>query len=328
MNPDAPVSGHVLIVDDEWPNRDVIRRLLERAGYGTSEAADGPTALELARSAAPDVVLLDVQLPGLDGFEVCRRLKMDPATRLTPVVLVTGLRAKADRIEGINAGADDFLSKPFDAEELVARVRSLVRLKRYTDDLESAETVVLSLGLTIEARDPFTHGHCERLARYAIGLGERLGLKPEELAALRRGGFLHDLGKVAVPDGVLLKPGPLTPGERGVMQQHPEVGERLCGQLRSLGHVRAIVRQHHERLDGSGYPDGRRGDEIALLAQIMGIVDVYDALTNNRPYRQALSPEQAVAILREEVRAGWRDPDLVEAFVASLREQGRGTPRG
>ena len=203
-----------------------------------------------------DVVLLDVRLPGLDGFEVCARLKQMERTRLVPVVLVTGHGAREHRIRGIHAGADDFLTKPFDAEELHARVASLARLKEYTDELESAEAILRSLALTIDARDPYTDGHCERLASFAVSLGESLGLSKEELSALNRGGYLHDIGKIGIPDSILLKPTKLTAAEFELMKQHTLIGDRLCGELRSLRLVRAIVRHHHEALDGSGYPDG------------------------------------------------------------------------
>jgi putative two-component system response regulator len=267
----------------------------------------------------PDLILLDVQLPGLDGFEICRRVKQIPETRLIPVVMVTGLQARDDRIAGINAGADDFLVKPFDVGELQARVRSLLRLKRYTDELDSAEAVILSLALTVEARDPYTEGHCQRLAHYATALGQALSLADYDLAGLYRGAYLHDVGKIGIPDAVLQKPGKLTDDEFDLMKQHTVIGERLCGDLRLLRPVRSIVRHHHERLDGSGYPDGLQGDEIPLLAQIVGIVDVYDALTSARSYRSALSPEDALEELGRDVSNGARRHDLVSAFVALAR---------
>jgi putative two-component system response regulator len=206
------------------------------------------------------------------------------------------------------------------ATELRARVRSLVRLKRYTDDLESAEAVMLTLGETIEARDAYTDGHCQRLAAYAVTLGRVLGLDQDDLAALEHGGFLHDIGKVGVPDALLLKPASLTAEEHHRMQQHTIIGDRLCGGLRSLGRVRGIVRHHHERLDGSGYPDGLRGDAIPLLAQVIGIVDVYDALTTARPYKAALPVERACDVLAGEARRGWRQQGLVDMFVHAISE--------
>jgi putative two-component system response regulator len=258
-------------------------------------------------------------MPGLNGFEVCRILKEAPLTRLIPLVLITGLGDATSRVLGIQAGADDLLSKPFNTLELRARIRSLLRLKRYTDDLDSAESVMLSLALTIEARDLSTEGHCRRLAGYATAMGRKLGLDDDDLSALRRGGFLHDVGKVGIPDAVLLKPGPLTPSEFSLIRQHTVIGERLCGELLSLRKVRPIVRYHHERLLGSGYPDGLRGAAIPLLAQIMGIVDVFDALTTERPYKAALPFARAAEELREEVNRGWRRRDLVDTFLDGVR---------
>ena len=310
----------MLVVDDEEFNRKLLTRLLS-ADYNVVTAADGEQALALLETLDVDLVLLDVRLPGMDGFEVCARLKKMDRTRLVPVVLVTGLGAREHRIRGIHAGADDFLTKPFDAEELHARVGSLVRLKEYTDALESAEAILRSLALTIDARDPYTDGHCERLSKYAVALGASLGLTKDELSALERGGYLHDIGKIGIPDSVLLKPTRLTPEEFELMKQHTIIGDRLCGELRSLRLVRQIVRHHHEVLDGTGYPDGLRGDEIPLLAQIVGIVDLYDAVTSSRPYREAQPPEHAYAELRTECANGRRDPALVEAFI-SLIEMG------
>jgi putative two-component system response regulator len=263
----------------------------------------------------PDLVLTDVMMPVLNGLEVCREIKSNPATRLTPVMLVSGVGDTDDRIKGINAGADDFLSKPFHIADLSARVRSLVRLKRYTDDLDSAAAVITSLALAIEARDPYTEGHCLRLASYATALGAQLNLPEPDMAALFRGGFLHDIGKVGIPDAILRKPSSLTAGEFEAMKLHTVIGDRLCGELRSLRPVRAIVRHHHERLDGSGYPDGLKGDTISLLAHIMSIVDVFDALTTDRPYRRATTPEDAFEVLRAEAAKGWRRSDLVEEFI-------------
>lgn len=310
----------VLIVDDQPSNVAIVQKLLASEGYEVLTAESGEEALRVIADAPPDLVLLDVVMPGMSGFDVCRHLKSEPSTRLVPVVMLTALRAREHRIDGINAGADDFLFKPFDAEELRARVRSLVRLKRYTDELDSAEAVIMSLALTIEARDPYTEGHCLRLARYAATLGRRLGLGADDLHALERGGYLHDLGKIGVPDPILLKPGLLTTAERDVVKRHTIVGDHLCGELRSLQGVRPIVRYHHERLDGSGYPEGLRGSAIPLLAQIMGIVDVYDALTTRRPYRSAVSSEAALVELEREAERGWRDPDLVSEFCILTRE--------
>jgi putative two-component system response regulator len=312
----------VLVVDDEAGNRQVLSRVLTRHGFAVDAVGDGEAALAYIHRASrlPDLILLDVMMPGLNGFAVCRTLKQRPVTRLIPVVLLTGLDAKAHKIEGINAGADDFLSKPVQFEELIARAASLVRLKRFTDDLESAQSVIMSLALTVEARDPYTEGHCQRLAAYSSALGRALGLGADDIAALERGGYLHDVGKIGVPDAILLKPGPLTAAEFVRMQAHTTIGERLCGELRTLRPVRPIVRHHHERRDGSGYPDGLQGDRIPLTAQIVGVVDAYDAMTTTRPYRQALPAAHACEELLRDAAAGRHSPDIVRQFVDMDRE--------
>jgi putative two-component system response regulator len=315
---DAQAPPRVLVVDDEAGNRLMMTRLLERHAYQVHTVDNGEAAREFLESTdlLPDLILLDVMMPGIDGFSLCRLIKQHPATRLIPVVLLTSLDARQHRIDGINAGADDFLTKPVQFEELTARAANLVKLKRYTDDLESAQSVILSLALTVEARDPYTDGHCRRLAAYATAVGRAMVLSRDELNALERGAYLHDVGKIGVPDAILLKPEPLTPAEFTLMQSHTTIGERLCGQLRSLRPVRSIVRHHHERLDGSGYPDGLRGSELPLLAQIVGVVDAYDAMTTTRPYRKALEASAACEELLADSRNGRMDPAIVELFVA------------
>ncbi len=313
-------TANVIVVDDTDVSAEVLRRLLLQDGYAVEVAHDGESGLEAVRRSTPDLVLLDVMMPGINGFEVCRRLKSDPATRLTPVVLVTTLDGRDDRIEGMDAGADDFLTKPVDGMELRARVRALLRLKRFTDELDSAEAVILGLARTVEARDPCTEGHCERLAGYAVKMGEAMGLRADELAALYRGGFLHDVGKIAIPDSVLLKAGPLLPAEYELVKRHTIVGDEICTDFRALRPVRPIVRHHHERQDGSGYPDGLVGNQIPLLAQIAGVVDVYDALTTSRPYKEALTPSDALALLRAEASDGLHRMELVDLLAGLLRD--------
>jgi putative two-component system response regulator len=313
-----PPKATVVVIDDTPEIRNVIANLL-RDEYTVHKAGDGVSGLELVRRERPDVIISDVSMPNLDGFELCRLLKSDADTRLTPLILVTGNAEREYRLKVMEAGAVDFLTKPIDTAELRTRVRSLVRLKHFTDDLETAESVILSLGITVEARDGCTSGHCERMAAYAAAFGSHLGLAPEEVAALHRGGYLHDVGKIGVPDAVLLKPGRLTTDEFAVMKRHTVVGEAVCGNFRSLRLVKPIVRSHHERLDGSGYPDALRGDTIPLLAQIIGIVDVYDALTTDRPYRKRLPVETALTELRREAAIGWRNAQLTESFIALSR---------
>ena len=310
--------SRLLVVDDNPVNRQFLEDELTDEGYLVSTAEDGEDALQKVATESPDLILLDVMMPKLDGYETCRRLKSDSRTILIPVVMVTALTATHERIKGIEAGADDFLSKPYNRLELLTRVRSLLKLKRHTDELENAETVLFTLALSVEAKDPYTNDHCGRLARLSVALGEKLGLTQEQLKALHRGGILHDLGKIGIPDAILLKPGPLNDVERAVVREHPAIGERICRPLKSLRLVLPIVRHHHERWDGSGYPDGLAGEAIPVTARALQVVDVYDALTTQRPYKPAYSHDQACAIMREETTKGWWDSGMVEAFIALI----------
>src|SRR5436190_136616 len=308
------MAGKILVVDDDAANRELLQESLVAEGLEVVTAPDGRSSLEEFARLKPDLVLLDVNMPFLDGFEVCRRLKSNPETRLTPVVLVTGLTGREDRVRGIKSGADGFLSKPVDQSELLAHVRSLLSLKAHTDELERAELVLFALARCIEGKDPNTEGHCERLSGYSVRLGQEIGLPEEQLVALRRAGIVHDIGKVAVPETILLKPGRLTAKEFGIMQQHPVLGERICAPLKSFRLVLPVIRHHHEKLDGTGYPDQLKGDGIPLTARVLQIVDVYDALTTERPYKSALSVEEALRTMRSEIRKGWWDERIFSAF--------------
>ena len=310
--------SRILVVDDNPMNRQFLEDELTDEGFLVSTAEDGEDALQKVAAESPDMILLDVMMPKLDGYETCRRLKSDARTILTPVVMVTALTATHERIKGLEAGADDFLSKPYNRLELLTRVRSLLKLKRHTDELENVETVLFTLALSVEAKDPYTNNHCDRLARLSVALGEKLGLPREQLTALHRGGILHDLGKIGIPDAILLKPGPLNDVERAIVREHPAIGERICHPLKSLRLVLPIIRHHHERWDGSGYPDGLAGEAIPLTARILQVVDIYDALTTQRPYKPAYSHGQACAIMREETAKGWWDSSMVETFIALI----------
>jgi putative two-component system response regulator len=319
--PDDRSRTRILAVDDSFLEREMLKDELVKEGYQVSVARDGEEALVKIAEEAPDLILLDVIMPKLDGYEVCRRLKADGRTILIPVVLITSLNATEERIRGIEAGADDFLSKPFNRQELLTRVRSLLKLKRHTDELENAETVLFSLALSVEAKDPYTTGHCDRLARYSVALGRRLGVSEEYLKALHRGGILHDVGKIGIPDSILLKPGQLTAEERTVMQSHPVIGERICSPLKSLRLVLPIIRHHHERWDGSGYPDGLAGEAIPFTARILQVVDLFDAFITQRPYKVAFPLEQSLALMRDEARKGWCDARLVNLFIDVVEDE-------
>jgi putative two-component system response regulator len=292
--------------------------MLASRGYSIIAVHNAVEAEAEIQREAPDLILLDVVMPGKSGYELCRELKQDSNTRLIPVVMITGLSDREDRLKGIEAGADDFLTKPISSEELFARVNSLLKLKEFTDELETADSVLCTLGLSVEARDPYTEGHCERLARDASDLGRFLGLGEESIIALQRGGYLHDLGKIAVPDEILKKGTDLTPAEWEIMKKHPVTGEAICRPLKSLRRVLPIIRHHHEHSDGSGYPDGLRAGEIPLLPRILQVVDIYDALRTARPYKPALGHEPAALTMRTEARNGLWDEELVSEFFSML----------
>jgi putative two-component system response regulator len=314
-----PLTGTVLVADDQASNRELLEEFLTAQGLKVICVPDGAAAvIEVSRNQV-DLVLLDVMMPHLNGFEACQNIKSNPETYLLPVVLITALSDKQDRIDGIQAGADDFLTRPVDRAELLARVRSLLKLKQHTDELERAESVLFSLARSIEGKDPYTHGHCERLAEYSAALGERLRLPEEQLLALRRAGVVHDIGKVAVPDAILLKPGRLTEDEWKIVRDHPVVGERICQPLKSFRLVLPIIRHHHEKRDGSGYPDELRGDEIPITVKVMQVVDVFDALTTERPYKKAFSTTEALQTMQEEVAKGWWDPHVFAEFDGLMR---------
>jgi putative two-component system response regulator len=313
--------NRVLLVEDDENQRILSQAILSREGFEITCVSDGVEAERELAANPPDIVLLDVNLPNKNGFEICENIKHNPETRLIPVVLITGLAQAKDRLRGIQAGADDFLTKPIDPSELKARIRSLLKRKEYTDELERAEGVLMALGASIEAKDPYTDGHCERISRMSVLFGKELGLTDEELRALSIAGSVHDIGKVAVSDAILQKNGPLLPEEWEIMREHTTVGERICMPLRSFSLVSPIIRHHHEKQDGTGYPDGLRGAEVPKLARIMQLADVFDALTTDRPYRAALSPSEAIDQMREEVEKGWWDKTMFSLF-ASLTERG------
>src|ERR1700758_3022601 len=314
-----PITGTVLVADDQAANRELLEELLTAQGCSVITVPDGAAAVEELTRNQVDLVLLDVMMPHLNGFEVCEKIKNNPNTYLIPVIMITALSDKQDRLEGIKVGADDFLSRPVDRNELLARVKSLLELKQRTDELERAESVLFSVARSIEGKDPYTHGHCERLAQYSARLGEQLGLSGDQITALRRAGIVHDVGKIAVPDAILLKPGRLTPDEWTIIREHSVVGERICAPLKSFRHVLPIIRHHHEKLDGSGYPDGLRGEAIPITARVLQIVDVYDALTTDRPYKKAFSITDALRTMKEEVGKGWWDPRIFDQFERLVR---------
>lgn len=309
----------ILVVDDHAASRMTAVALLGMEGYEVIEADSGSMAVDMVTEKQPDLILLDVMMPGMDGFEVCQILKQNDNTRLIPVIFITALNDRRSRIRGIEVGADDFLTKPFDRVELSARVKSLVRQKQLNEDLDHAEQVLFSVARAIESRDPNTGDHCERLVKLGQAFGEYLNLSRNQIRDLMWGGYLHDIGKVGIPDAVLLKQGKLTPEEWENMRLHVSIGEKICQPLRSMRGVIPIIRHHHERWDGSGYPDGLKGNDIPYLAQVFQVLDIYDALTSERPYKRSFTPEEALTVMLEETNSGWRNPELMLQFVAFIK---------
>lgn len=314
-------APRILVVDDQPSIAGLMSQLLTMRGYDVVTAANAEEAETEVHRQLPDLILSDVMMPGRSGYDFCRGLKENPATRLIPFVLITGLSDSSDKVRGIEAGADDFLNKPVLAEELIARVKSLLRLKEFTDELETADSVLCTLGLIVEGRDPYTEGHCERLSLRAADLGRHLGMDEDSILALKRGGYLHDLGKVAVPDEILKKGSDLTPAEWKVMKLHPVTGENICRPLRSLRLVLPIIRHHHEHSDGSGYPDGLTSAEIPVLPRVLQVVDVYDALRTARSYKPPQTHEQAAQTMREEAHRGLWDAELVAEYFSMLEQK-------
>jgi len=310
----ADTPGHIMIVDDSREVAGALAALLQLSGHTVELFNDGRRALAAVAIHPPDLVILDVQMPDLDGYTVCAALKHAPATWCIPVIMVTVEDEREARLQGIEAGADDYLSKPVDARELEVRVRVLLRNKRRTDGLEQAEAVIFALARTVEAKDAYTEGHLRRLARYAEAIGKRIRLEGEALVALRFGALLHDVGKVGVDEMIIRKGGPLTPAEYRVMQQHTLIGERIVQPLRMASAIGPIVRYHHERWDGRGYPDGLAREAIPLGARIVAVADAFDAMTTTRPYNCVISFDEAAERLRMGAGTYW-DPTVVAAFL-------------
>lgn len=307
-------ESKILVVDDEKVVVEIHKKLLEKKGYQVIVAYNGSEALSKVASEEPDLVLTDLSMPEMDGLQLCEQLKKARSTSLIPIVMLTAMDDFDNKIRGIETGADDFLAKPVRPRELYARVQSLLRIKSLTDNLESAETVIFSLANAIEAKDLFTKGHTDRVSFLAGRLGRHLGLNEKDVGAIEKGGILHDIGKIGVSDAILNKPGKLTEEEFEEIKKHPETGERICQPLRSLEPVLPIIKCHHERFDGSGYPLGLAGAQIPLQAQVVAIIDVYEALRSKRAYRDAMSHESAIRIMLQETAARKYDPDLFKMF--------------
>lgn len=312
----------ILVVDPVDLNRSLLKGILKTGSYRLLEARTPGEALAALEAERVDLVIAEVMMPEIGGFEFCRRVKANRRTQLIPILLVTNLNGVENEVAGLESGADEFLTKPLHPLIVRTRVRAMLRNKLAVDSLEEAETILFAMAQTIEQRDKETSNHCQRLAALSVALGLAIGLPEEDLQALHRGGFLHDIGKIAVPDEILFKQGKLTDEEWVVMRGHTLAGEAICRPMKSLSLVLPVIRNHHERWDGTGYPDALAGEEIPLLARILQLADIYDALTSTRSYKKAYSQAKALEILKEEARRGWRDPELVPVFCEIVQQPG------
>jgi len=312
---DATEASTILIVDDIDLNRRLLKAMLKTANYRILEAKRPSLAVALLEHEKVDLVVVDLVMPEISGPDFCRLLKTDRKTQLIPILMTTSVQGAENEVAGIESGADEFLIKPLQPSIVRTRIRAMLRNKALIDSLEEAETILFALAQSVEHRDRYTGLHCERLATYSIALGQALGLLRHDQLALYRGGYLHDIGKISIPDAILFKRGLLTDGEWQTMRLHTIRGEEICRPMKTLTPVLPIIRSHHERWDGSGYPDGLAGEKIPLLARILQVADIYDALTTARPYKPAFSHQHAIEIMLEESRRGWRDPELVPLFA-------------
>jgi putative two-component system response regulator len=313
--PEEAQAPTLLIVDEIDLNRRLLRAMLKTAAYHILEAKRPSEALAILDQEKVDLVIVDQVMPEMSGTEFCHLIKNDRRTQLIPVLMTTSLQGMENEVAGFESGADEFLLKPLRPALVRTRIRSMLRNKALVDSLDEAESILFALAQSVEHRDRFTGLHCERLAAYSIGLAQALGLPAHDQLALYRGGFLHDIGKIVIPDSILFKRGLLTEQEWQIMRLHTIRGEEICRPMKTLAPVLPIIRSHHERWDGSGYPDGLSGENIPLLARILQVADIYDALTTARPYKPAFSHQHTMELMLEEARRGWRDPELVPLFA-------------
>lgn len=323
MQIDSEKKALVLIADDNEVNVNLIQAQLQNQGYEMAVAMDGQEALDKVYALMPDLILLDIMMPKLDGYEVCRRLKLDPRTMFIPIVVLTALSEMQDKIKALEMGADDFLTKPFNKLELRTRVKSLLRVKQLHDELESSTDVLGAMILALEAKDPYTKGHSERVSALAVKLGARVGLNEAAQRRLERAGLLHDIGKIGMSEAILHKQGKLTDEEIAKMREHPELGYKILQPLKSMAPILQIVRSYHERCDGKGYPDGLTKDQIPKEARVLAIADAYDSLTSTRSYREGVSHEDALSKMEKDVGSGQFDDELLRQFLAMMKAEAR-----
>jgi putative two-component system response regulator len=327
------MSSMVLIVDDEYIGRETLQSVLEGEGYELEMAENGLQAIEKAKQLLPDVILLDIMMPGMTGFEVCQRIRSDPQIAEIPIIILTALDDRESLLNALKAGADDFISKPFDRYELRARLLGITRLNRYqkliqeraklreanAQLLNAYEATIEGLSHALDLRDRETEGHSRRVTELTLKLAHAQEMSDEQIMHLRRGALLHDMGKIGVPDSILHKPATLTQDEWAIMRKHPQFGYEMLSSIEYLHPALDIPYAHHEKWDGTGYPRGLKGEEIPLSARLFAIADVWDALTSDRPYRSAWSEEEALAYIKEQSGKHF-DPQVVELFFKTIKE--------
>jgi len=326
INPATKLSEKrpkILVVDDNSTNVELLCANLKPYNYQIDTAYDGEEALKKIEKDPPDLVLLDLMMPKVSGYEVCQHIKKNKKTQLIPVIVVTALKDLTDKIKAIEMGADDFLMKPFNKLELITRVKSLLKLKELYDDVEMGEDIIFTLAEMLEAKDIYTRGHSERVARYSTALAKFMGLSDLEQETIRRGALLHDIGKIGVSETILNKPDRLSQEELAHVRSHPARGCEICKALKSLQNSLPIIRHHHERIDGKGYPDGIGLGEISLGARIVAVCDSYDAMTSNRPYRKGIAPLEAIKIFEKEMNLGQWDPKIVEEWMKLVKRSAK-----
>jgi putative two-component system response regulator len=330
---EAIMGSMILIVDDEYIGRETLQSVLEGEGYELEMAENGFQAIEKAKKLLPDVILLDVMMPGMTGFEVCRRIRSDPQIAEIPIIILTALDDRESLLNALKAGADDFVSKPFDRFELRARLLGITRLNRYQKLLQERaklreanaqllnayETTIESLSHALDLRDRETEGHSRRVTELTIQLAQALNISEEEITHYRRGALLHDMGKIGIPDSILQKPDTLSEEEWVIMRKHPQLAYDMLYPIEYLHPALDIPYSHHEKWDGSGYPRGLKSEEIPMSARLFAVADVWDALTSDRPYRAAWSEEEALQDIREQSGKHF-DPNVVELFFKVVQK--------
>jgi len=331
------MSSMVLIVDDEYAGRETLQSILEGEGYQLEIAENGPQAIEKAKKLLPDVILLDVMMPGMTGFEVCQRIRNDPQIAEIPIIVLTALDDRESLLTALKAGADDFISKPYDRYELRARLLGITRLNRYqkliqertklqeanAHILAAYEATIEGWSYALDLRDRETEGHSRRVTEWTVKLAQALDMSPDEIMNLRRGALLHDMGKIGIPDSILHKPAALTEEEWAVMRKHPQFVYDMLYSVEYLRPALDIPYCHHEKWDGTGYPRGLKGEGIPIAARLFAVVDVWDALTSDRPYRPAWSKAEALAYIHEQSGRHF-DPQAVKLFFNVIESNQNG----